>query len=64
MKGLVPCRRFMRQRRCRLDWLDPADIARIDVLKDPAETSLFGGRGAHGVIMITTKRNEQRSPPR
>lgn len=38
-----------------LDWLNPADIARIDVLKDPAETSMFGVRGANGVILITTK---------
>jgi TonB-dependent starch-binding outer membrane protein SusC len=46
-----------------LDWLDPADIARIDVLKNPAETSMYGGRGANGVIMITTKRNDRRSSP-
>jgi TonB-dependent SusC/RagA subfamily outer membrane receptor len=46
-----------------LDWLDPADIARIDVLKNPAETSMYGGRGANGVIIITTKRNDRRSSP-
>ena len=45
-----------------LDWLDPADIARIDVLKNPAETSMYGVRGANGVIVITTKRNDGRSP--
>ncbi|MGH9895599.1 MAG: TonB-dependent receptor plug domain-containing protein [bacterium] len=39
-----------------LDWLSPAEIERIDVLKDPAETSMYGGRGANGVIVITTKR--------
>jgi TonB-dependent SusC/RagA subfamily outer membrane receptor len=44
-----------------LDWLNPADIARIDVLKNPAETSLFGGRGANGVILITTKRSNRGS---
>jgi TonB-dependent SusC/RagA subfamily outer membrane receptor len=43
-----------------LEWLDPADIARIDVLKNPAETSMFGVRGANGVIIITTKRNDRR----
>lgn len=43
-----------------LDWLDPADIARIDVLKNPAETSMYGGRGANGVILITTTKNDQR----
>jgi TonB-dependent starch-binding outer membrane protein SusC len=39
-----------------LDWLSPAEIARIDVLKNPAETSIYGVRGANGVILITTKR--------
>lgn len=39
-----------------LDWLSPADVARIDVLRDPAETSMYGVRGANGVIRITTKR--------
>ncbi len=38
-----------------LDWLSPADIARIDVLKDAPETTMYGGRGANGVILITTK---------
>jgi TonB-dependent SusC/RagA subfamily outer membrane receptor len=38
-----------------LDWLNPADVARIDVLKNPAETSMYGVRGANGVILITTK---------
>ena len=39
-----------------LNWLDPADILYIDVLKDPAETSMYGVRGANGVIVIRTKR--------
>jgi TonB-dependent SusC/RagA subfamily outer membrane receptor len=39
-----------------LSWLNPADVARIEVLKNPAETSLYGVRGANGVIIITTKR--------
>ena len=42
-----------------LNWLNPADIARIDVLKDPAETSMYGVRGANGVIVITTKRGSR-----
>jgi TonB-dependent SusC/RagA subfamily outer membrane receptor len=40
-----------------LDWLNPTDIERIDVLKDAAETSMYGVRGTNGVILITTKRN-------
>jgi TonB-dependent SusC/RagA subfamily outer membrane receptor len=43
-----------------LNWLDPADIARIDVLKDPAETTMYGVRGANGVILIKTKRSGSR----
>lgn len=39
-----------------IDWLNPADIARIDVLKDAASTALYGMRGGNGVILITTKR--------
>jgi TonB-dependent SusC/RagA subfamily outer membrane receptor len=31
------------------------DIASIEVLKDPANTSLYGVRGGNGVIVITTK---------
>jgi TonB-dependent SusC/RagA subfamily outer membrane receptor len=36
--------------------LVPRDVARIDVLKDAAATSIYGSRGANGVIIITTKR--------
>jgi TonB-dependent starch-binding outer membrane protein SusC len=36
--------------------LAPGDIARIDVLKDAGSTSIYGSRGANGVIVITTKR--------
>ena len=34
----------------------PSDVARIEVLKDAAATSVYGSRGANGVIVITTKR--------
>jgi TonB-dependent SusC/RagA subfamily outer membrane receptor len=37
--------------------LRPSEIARIDVLKDVSSTSGYGMRGAHGVILITTKRD-------
>lgn len=39
-----------------LSWLNPADVVRIDLLKNPSETSIYGVRGANGVIVITTKR--------
>ncbi len=34
----------------------PAEVARIDVLKDAGSTDIYGVRGANGVIVITTKR--------
>ena len=34
----------------------PRDVGRIDVLKDAAAASVYGSRGANGVIIITTKR--------
>ena len=36
--------------------IPPADVARIDVLRDGASTALYGVRGANGVIVIETKR--------
>jgi len=33
----------------------PQDIASVDVLKDASTTSIYGARGANGVIIITTK---------
>jgi TonB-dependent SusC/RagA subfamily outer membrane receptor len=35
--------------------LNPDNIQRIDVLKDAAETSIYGTRGSNGVVVITTK---------
>lgn len=39
-----------------LSGLNPHDIESIRVLKDPADTGIWGVRGANGVIVITTKR--------
>lgn len=36
--------------------INPHDIASIQVLKNPAETAIYGVRGANGVIVIKTKR--------
>jgi TonB-dependent SusC/RagA subfamily outer membrane receptor len=38
-----------------LSWLNPNDIAHIDVLKNPDQTAIYGLRGSNGVIVITTK---------
>lgn len=35
--------------------INPADIANMTVLKDAAATSIYGSRGANGVIVITTR---------
>ena len=39
-----------------IGFLNPYDIERIEVLKNAADISLYGVRGANGVIRITTKR--------
>jgi TonB-dependent SusC/RagA subfamily outer membrane receptor len=38
-----------------LDWINPSDIRRITVLKGPPETTLYGVRGANGVVVIETR---------
>ena len=40
------------------DFLNPADIESIEVLKDADATSIYGSRGANGVILITTKKGQ------
>ena len=42
-----------------LNNINPADIESMTVLKDAASNSLYGARGANGVIMITTKKAKQ-----
>ena len=39
-----------------LTGINPHDIDTIKVLKDPADTGLYGVRGANGVIVITMKK--------
>lgn len=38
------------------------DVESIEVLKDASATSLYGSRGAYGVILITTKRGNSKIP--
>lgn len=42
--------------------LNPNDIESISVLKDAGATSIYGNRGANGVIMVKTKRGSFDSP--
>ena len=37
------------------DFVNPADIERIEILKDASATAIYGSAGANGVVMITTK---------
>ena len=39
-----------------LNNLNPSDVESMTVLKDAASNSLYGARGANGVVMITTKK--------
>ena len=41
-----------------LNFLNPDDIASIDVLKDASATAVYGSRAANGVVVITTKNGE------
>ncbi|AOM79333.1 hypothetical protein BFS30_20475 [Pedobacter steynii] len=41
-----------------LNLINPTDIESIDVLKDADATSIYGSRGANGVILITTKKGK------
>ncbi len=44
-----------------LNEINPSDIKSISVLKDVSSTSLYGSRGANGVILITTERETSRN---
>jgi len=39
-----------------LNFLNPNDIASVDILKDASATAIYGSRGANGVVIITTKK--------
>lgn len=39
-------------------FINPQDIASIEVLKDAASAAIYGVRGANGVILITTKQGQ------
>lgn len=41
--------------RSNMDGINPSDIATIQVLKDASATSIYGSRGANGVVLIETK---------
>ena len=38
-----------------IDFLNPQDIARMDVLKDASSAAIYGSRASNGVVIVTTK---------
>lgn len=45
-----------------LTYLNPGDIASMDILKDASATAIYGSRGANGVVIITTKKGKVGPP--
>jgi len=42
-----------------LNFINPNDIASVEVLKDASATAIYGARAGHGVVLITTKRGAE-----
>lgn len=42
-----------------IDYLNPNDIASIEVLKDAASGAVYGARAANGVVLVTTKKGKE-----
>lgn len=40
-------------------YINVSEVKMIDILKDPSQTALFGGKGANGVIVIYLKRGSE-----
>ena len=45
-----------------LNFINPSDIASIDILKDASATAIYGSRAAYGVVLITTKKGTSGQP--
>ncbi|WP_347158584.1 SusC/RagA family TonB-linked outer membrane protein [Pontibacter chitinilyticus] len=45
-----------------ISYLNPADIASIDVLKDAASAAIYGSQAANGVVLITTRQGKSGQP--
>lgn len=42
-----------------IDFINPADVESIEILKDASATAIYGAQGANGVILVTTKQGEK-----
>jgi iron complex outermembrane receptor protein len=45
-----------------LNFINPNDIASMEILKDASATAIYGSRGANGVILISTKKGKSGTP--
>lgn len=45
-----------------LSWLDPQEVASIEILKDASATAIYGSNGANGVILVTTRKGKSGKP--
>jgi TonB-linked SusC/RagA family outer membrane protein len=43
-------------------FINPEDIASIDILKDAASAAIYGSRASGGVVLITTKHGKENTP--
>ncbi|PSK84808.1 SusC/RagA family TonB-linked outer membrane protein [Prolixibacter denitrificans] len=44
-----------------INFLNPNDIASVEILKDASASAIYGSRGANGVVLITTKKGKLNS---
>jgi TonB-dependent starch-binding outer membrane protein SusC len=47
-----------------INWLNPNDIASIQVLKDASSASIYGSRASNGVVIIETTKRGASGPPK
>jgi TonB-dependent SusC/RagA subfamily outer membrane receptor len=47
-----------------INWLNPNDIASVQVLKDASAASIYGSRASNGVVIIETVKRGVAGPPR
>jgi TonB-linked SusC/RagA family outer membrane protein len=47
-----------------INWLNPNDIASIQVLKDASAASIYGSRASNGVVIIETVKRGSSGPPK
>ena len=45
-----------------LNSINPQDIEKVDILKDPSSAAIYGSRAANGVVLITTKKGQADKP--